>query len=214
MSHKVHPKSYRLRKLEDWSSRWFDKKGFSQNLEEDFKIRRFLDNKIGKLGVEKIEIERFAGKIIIIVLSSRPGLIIGRGGTGVEDLKKQLDKIIEKGAGKKELRIEIKEIRDPWSSASLAGQWIAQQLERRTPHRRVLKQALSKIMASKANQGARIEISGRLGGTEIARKEWLAEGRMPRQTIRADIDFVNVRANTTYGVIGVKVWLYKGEKFD
>jgi len=218
MTHKVHPKAYRLKKLNDWDSRWFNKKKTPQYLEEDFKIRETLGEKIGKLGVEKIEIERFPGRIIIIISSARPGLIIGRGGAGIEELKKQLEKTLSPkiAEGKRELKIEIKikEIKDPWSSAVLAGQWMAQQIEKRVFHRRVIKQALDKITASKGVQGARLEISGRLGGTEIARREWLKKGRMPRQTIRADIDYAEVQAFCTYGVIGIKVWIYKGEKFD
>jgi len=215
MAHKVHPKIYRIKRLENWNSRWLDKKKTAQYLEEDFKIREFIKKKIGKLGVEKIEIERFPGKIIIIISSARPGLIIGRGGGGIEELRKQLMTVVPLTKnGKKEIKIEIKEIKDPWSSASLASQWIAQQIEKRIPHRRVLKQALEKIMAVKTNKGARVEVSGRLGGAEIARREWLKKGRLPRQTLRADIDYAESRAYCTYGTIGVKVWIYKGEKFD
>ena len=212
MSHKVHPKIYRAKRLTDWDSRWFNKKKKTQYLEEDFKIREYIDKKIGKLGVEKVEIERLPGKTIIIISSSRPGLIIGRGGTGIEELKRQLEKMISKE--KKELKIEIKEIRNPWTSAALSGQWVAQQLERRMPHRRVLKQVIEKIMASNEVKGARVEVSGRLGGAEIARREWLKKGRMPLQTLRADIDYAREKANCSYGVIGIKVWIYKGEKFD
>ena len=220
MSHKVHPKAYRLKELNDWDSRWLDKRKTPQYLEEDFRIREFLKKKIGKLAVEKIEIERFSGKLNIIISSGRPGLIIGRGGGGIEELKKELEKKVFKSRTKKpagagrELRIEIKEIRDPWSSSALSGQWIAQQLERRIPHRRVLKQVLEKIMLSKTVKGARVEVAGRLGGAEISRREWLKKGRMPRQTIRADIDYAQDRAHCTYGTIGIKVWIYKGEKFE
>jgi small subunit ribosomal protein S3 len=214
MAHKVHPKAYRLKELSNWNSRWLDKKKLPQYLEEDFRIREILQKKIGKLGVEKIEIERFPGKITIIISSARPGLIIGRGGAGIEELKKELERKILKTGPKKELKLEIKEIKDPWSSAALSAQWIASQIEKRVPHRRVLKQALDKIMATKGNKGARIEVAGRLGGAEIARREWLKKGRLPRQTLRADIDFAQDRAYCTYGVIGVKVWIYKGEKFN
>ena len=212
MSHKVHPKIYRAKELTDWDSRWLNKKKKTQYLEEDFRIREYIHKKIGKLGVEKVEIERLPGKTIIIISSSRPGLIIGRGGTGIEELKRRLEKTISKE--KKELKIEIKEIRNPWTSAALSGQWVAQQLERRMPHRRVLKQVIEKIMASKEVKGARVEVAGRLGGAEIARREWLKKGRMPLQTLRADIDYAREKANCSYGVIGIKVWIYKGEKFD
>ncbi len=222
MTHVVHPKAHRIKELNDWDSRWFDKKKMPQYLEEDFTIREFLRKKIGKLGIEKIEIERFPGKTLIIISSARPGLIIGRGGEGIEILKKQLEKVFTKKKssfaktteGKKELKIEIREIRDPWSSAALAGQWIAQQIEKRVAHRRVLKQALEKITAARGNKGARVEVSGRLNGAEIARREWLKKGNLPRQTIRANIDYAKERAQCTYGTIGVKVWIYKGDKFD
>jgi len=219
MSHKVHPKAYRLRELADWESRWFDKKNLPQNLEEDFKIREFLKKKTDKLGVEKIEIERFPGKVIIIISSARPGLIIGRGGTGVEELKKQLEKILMKGkvllrgVKGKEIKIEIREIRDIWSSAPLAAQWMIQQIEKRVRYRRILKQALEKITSSKEVKGAKVQLTGRLDGVEIARREWLKKGKLPRQTIRADIDYIHDEAQCTYGKIGVKVWIYKGEKF-
>lgn len=215
MAHRVHPKAFRIKEISNWNSRGFYKKKFPEYLEEDFKIREFLKKKIGKLGVEKIEIERSPGKIIIIISSARPGLIIGRGGGGVEELRKELDqKLPPSKEGKRELKIEIKEIRDPWASASLAAQWVAQQIEKRIPHRRVLKQVLDKIMATKGVEGARVEVAGRLGGVEIARTEWLKRGRLPRQTLRAEIDYAQGRAYCTYGVIGVKVWIYKGEKFE
>lgn len=215
MSHKVHPVSYRRRRIADWDSRGFYKDS-AKTLEEDFKIRKFIQKKLAKIGLEKIEIERFTGKTNIIISSSKPGLIIGRGGEGVERLKNELEnKIMGKKSG---LRIEIREIKNPWSTASLSAQWAAQQIEKRVPFRRVLKMGLQKIMESSSSnekiKGARIEVSGRLNGAEIARREWLAKGQMPRQTIRADIDYALVEARCSYGVIGVKVWLYKGEKFE
>lgn len=213
MAHAVHPKAYRLKKLADWDSRWLDEKKMPQYLEEDFKIRKIIGKKIGKFGLEKIEIERFPGKINIIISSARPGLIIGRGGEGVEQLKKELEKKLLKTTSRRELKIEIKEIKDVWSSATLAAQWIAQQIEKRVRFRRVLKQALDKIMSSKVSMGARVEIAGRLDGAEIARREWLKKGKMPRQTLRANIDFAREEAHCTYGIVGVKVWIYKGEVF-
>jgi len=214
MTHKVHPKIFRAKDLNDWDSRWLEVKKTSKYLEEDFKIRKFLTKKLGKVGIERIEIERFPGKLNVIISSPRPGIIIGRGGGGVEELKRELEKIIGPlKDGKRELKIEIKEIRDPWMSASLSAQWIVQQIEKRMPHKRVLKQSLEKILSSKGVQGARVEVAGRLGGAEHARTEWLKRGRLPRQTIRADIDYAQTSALCTYGVIGVKVWIYKGEKF-
>ena len=221
MSKKVHPKTFRIKETTDWASRGFYKKDFRKFLEEDFKIRQFLKKKIGKLGVEKIEIERAAGKVNIIIFSARPGLIIGRGGGGVEALKKELEiKVLKrkkstpnKTPAGKEIKLEIKEIRDPWSTAALAAQYIVQQIERRVPYRRVLKQSLEKITAAKGIEGARVQVAGRLDGIEIARTEWLKKGRLPRQTLRADIDFAQDTAYCTYGTVGVRVWIYKGERF-
>jgi small subunit ribosomal protein S3 len=215
MAHKVHPKSYRLKGLSSWDSRWLDQKKFPQYLEEDFRIRDFLKKKIAKFGVEKVEIERFPGKLNVIISSARPGLIIGRGGSGIEELKKALEqKVIKNKTAKKEIKIEIREIKDVWASAALSAQYIAQQIEKRVPFRRVMKQTLERMMSSRQVKGARIELSGRLNGAEIARREWLQKGRLPRQTLRSDIDFIQDQAYCTYGTIGIKVWIYKGEKFD
>jgi len=212
MAHKVHPKVFRIKETAHWNSRWIEKKDFSKNLEEDFRIREFLSDKLKNAGVEKIEIERFPGKINVIIYCARPGLAIGRGGEGIEKLREELIKKILKIEKKKELKLEIQGIKNPWTSATLVSQWIAQQLERRTPYRRVLKRALSKVMTNRGIKGVKLEVSGRLNGTEIARKEWLKEGKLPRQTLRADIDYGESRAHCTYGTIGVKVWMYKGEK--
>lgn len=211
MAKKVHPKAFRIRKTEDWDSRGIYEKDFSLKLEEDFKIRRFLEEKIGELGLEKIEIERFPAKINIIISTARPGLIIGRGGEGVEKLKEELEKKILKTSS--ELKIEIREVKNPWTSAVLVAKWMASQVEKRVGYRKVLKQALDKIMVQKGVEGAKVQLAGRLDGIEIARTEWLKKGRLPRQTLRANIDFAEDRAYCTYGVVGVKVWIYKGEKF-
>lgn len=194
-------------------------------------IRNFLEKRLKEAGVANIEIERFAGKTNIIISTSRPGLIIGRGGSGIEEIRRVLERLLYKGklgftpspakasayakaAAGKEIRLEIQEIKNPWESASLTAQWIAQQLEKRMPHRRVLKQALTKVMANKNVQGAKIHIAGRLGGGEIARSESLRMGRLPLGNLRASIDYSLKEAKTTYGMIGVKVWMYKGEKFE
>ena len=220
MAHKVHPKIFRIKETQNWDSRWLTKKKFPQYLKEDFEIREFFKKKLKEAGLEKIEIERFPGKTNIIIETTRPGLIIGRGGKEIEELKKELERKIFKGEfpstkikEKRELRLEIKEIKTPWIKAHLSAQWIASQIEKRVRYRRVLKQALDKIMAQKEIKGARVEVSGRLDGTEIARREWLKKGQLPRQTIRADIDYGQAEAFCTYGVVGVKVWIYKGEKF-
>lgn len=212
MSHRVHPKAYRLKGIDDWNSRWFSKKNLPQYLEEDFKIREFIIKKLEKIGVEKIEIERFPGKIKVGIFSARPGLIIGRGGEGVEKLKKEVERKIFRNNQKVELKLEIREVKNSWFSAPLSAQWMAQQIEKRIQHRRVLKQSLDKIIMVKGVEGARVEVAGRLGGSDIARREWLKKGRLPRQTIRADIDYGQARANCSYGVVGVKVWIYKGER--
>lgn len=217
MSHKVHPKSFRIKRISDWGSRWLSKKEYSKFLEGDFRIREFLEKKLKQTWLDSVEIERFPGKLNVIINTARPGLIIGRGGEGVEDLKKILDKKINEFLKKEErtaIKIEIREIRNPWARANLASQWIAQQIEKRMPHRKVLKQALEKIMADKDVKGAKVEVSGRLGGSEIARNEWLKKGRLPLQTIRANIDYAHNGARCSYGTIGVKVWIYTGEEFE
>ena len=215
MAHKVHPKIYRTKEINDWESRWFSDKKFANNLEQDFRIREFLLSRLKEAGVDKIVIERFLNKIKVIIATSRPGLIIGRGGKGIDQIKTELIKRIFKGDKEHipELKIEIQEVRNPWLSAELVAQWVARRLEKRIPYRRVLKQALSKVISYKEVKGARIEVSGRLNGVTIARHEWLQEGKLPRQTLRADIDYAFQQAYCTYGVIGVKVWIYKGEKF-
>jgi len=215
MSHKVHPKSFRIRNIEDWSSRGYYQKNLPQYLEEDFEIRKFLTEKLKKMGVEKIEIERFPKKTNILIYSARPGLIIGRGGEGIEKVKKGLIKMISKKSFITEgVGIEIKEVKNPWVSAVLSVDWATQQLERRVRHKRVIKQGIEKITSNKEVLGARIELSGRLNGVEIARREWSQKGRLPRQTIRADIDYHRGFARCSYGAIGVKVWIYKGDKFN
>ena len=218
MTHKVHPKIFRIKKAEDWHSHGFYEKDFSGYLKEDFKIRKLLKEKLSEAAVERIEIKRFPGKINVIIYTARPGLIIGRRGEGVKILKEELERKALKKDEKKptvrtpELKIEIQEIKDPWLSAGLSAQWMTQQIEKRVPYRRVLKQALDRIMSRKEVKGARVELSGRLNGIEIARTEWLQKGKLPRQTLRADIDYAQDRAYCRYGVVGVKVWIYKGEK--
>lgn len=215
MSHKVHPKSFRIRKMADWLSRGFYGRMPLKYLKEDFKIRNFLNEKLKEASIENVEIERSRSSIKIIIKTSRPALVIGRGGEAIEKLKKAL--IQELGVdkdNKTEIKIEVQEVKNPWLSADICAQWIAQQIKRRIRFRRALKMALGKIMAQKDVKGARVEVSGRLNGVEISRTEWLKEGRMPRHTIRADIDYGTSSAFCTYGAIGVKVWIYKGEKFE
>jgi small subunit ribosomal protein S3 len=214
MTHKVHPKAFRIRDIADWDSRWISMKNTPQYLEEDLRIRDFLDKKLKEASIEKIEIERFPGKINIIISTARPGIVIGRGGEGIEMLIKYIKDKILKSDKKRILKIEIKGVKDPWIKAQLVAQWIAQQIEKRSRFRKVLKQAIGKVMVHKEAKGVRVQVSGRLDGKEIARREWLKEGRLPRQTLRADIDYGETAALCTYGKIGVKVWIYKGDKFD
>ena len=224
MAHKVHPKMFRIKETADWTSRWFDKVAYAEALRGDFLIRSYLEKKLKEAGVDSIEIERFAGKALIIINTSRPGLIIGRGGSGIEELRKTLEKILAKDKksryleakeGKKwEIRIEIREIKNPWDSAPLTAQWVAQQLEKRMPFRKVMKQTITKAMANKQIQGVKVQVAGRLGGADIARTEKLKQGRLPLQTLRARIEYAFAEAKTKYGMIGVKIWFYKGDKFD
>lgn len=224
MSHKVHPKIFRITETADWYSRWLDKSSYQESLRGDYLIRTYLLEKLKEANIESIEIERFAQKILIILNTGRPGLVIGRGGSGIEELRKTIEKILEKDkksryrktkeTGKREIRLEIREIKNPWDSSSLTAQWIAQQLEKRMPYRKVMKQAITKVMANKQIEGVKVQMSGRLGGASIARRETLKKGRLPLQTLRARIDYTLAEAKTTYGMVGVKVWMYKGERFD
>ena len=219
MSHKVHPYGYRLGISKNWNSRWFGAKDFPQKLSQDVAIREYLKKKLRSASVERVELERSGNQISVIIHSSRPGIIIGRGGSGAEDLNYGIEKMLHKamrgiqGAAPK-IKVEIKEVRNAESAASLVGLNIAEQLERRMPFRRVIKRALERIMMNKEVKGARIALAGRLGGAEMARREWIKEGNMPRNTLRSDIDFSIQEAYTTYGVIGIKVWIYKGQKLD
>lgn len=217
MSHKVHPVMYRIPFSADWSSRWFQLKKTKQFLEEDMYIREFLRKAFLKALVESIEIERYAKQVKIIVRAARPGIIIGRGGSGVEEVKQRLERFVIRKTRKKDagvIKIEIHEVRKADSSAAIVGRMIAEQIERRLPFRRIMKSTLEKIMADKEVKGAKLEFSGRLGGSEIARREWLAKGQLPLTTLRAHIDYAKDEALCTYGKIGIKVWIYKGEKTE
>jgi len=217
MAHKVHPKSFRIKGIEDWNIRGFYGKKMSQYLEEDFLIKDFLKKKLTEASVAGIEIEHSMNKLNIIIETARPGLIIGRGGGGVEVLKMGIEKYIKVKLGKdakREIKIEIREVKNPWISAALVAQMAAQQIEKRIPFRQVMKKSIERVMTGKEAKGIRMEMAGRLNGIEIARREWLSQGRMPRNTLRADIDYAQDEAHCTYGKIGIKVWIYKGEKFE
>ena len=215
MGHHVHPYAFRLGYTTDWKSRWFNRKKYKDYLKQDYYLREFLMARLKQAAVDEIEIRRSANSINIIVRAARPGIIIGRGGAGIQEIKKEIISKIFKGQTKGlDIKMDIEEVKKPETHARVVAQNIADQLERRMPFRRVIKQTMDKVMQNSEVRGAKIWISGRLGGAEMAREEWLKVGEVPLQTLRADIDYAQVNARTTYGVIGVKVWIYKGEKFE
>ncbi len=206
MGHKVSPISFRLQVSKDWSSKWYADKGYSQKLHEDIKLRDFIMKNLGrKAGIARVEIERNANQVSLNIYTSRPGVLIGRGGSGAQELKKNLQKIV-KGQVKD---INIEEIRNPEINPKLVAENIASQLERRMAYKRAMKQSVDKALKAGA-KGVKVMVSGRLNGAEIARSEFTSEGKIPLQTIRTDIAYGTAEANTTYGVIGIKVWIYDG----
>ncbi len=217
MTHVAHPYIQRIGINRDWRSRWFtaEPKKFREYLRTDAAIRKLMDKKLKGMSVDNIEIERDEKALRIIVKTSRPGLVIGRSGEGAQKLKKDVDMLLRKLklSEKPEIKIDIEEIRNPETSANIVGQMIIEGLEKRMPFRRVLKQTVEKVMANRDVKGVRIVVSGRLGGADMARREQLKKGRIPLQTLRADIDFARLRANLPYGVIGIKVWIYRGDVF-
>lgn len=223
MTHRVHPYSFRLVELKPWKSRWFNQKKFKDYLREDTLVREWLSEKMRQTHVESIDIERSPNTMHIIVRTSRPGLIIGRGGEGAEKLKTEIEKKIRtiwkhhtklgKKLEKLNVKLSIQEVSDPDLSAAVNAELIAEELKKRLPFRRILKQALDRVSSRKEVKGVKIAMKGRLDGAEMARYEWLKSGRIPLQTIRADIDYAEARALTTYGIIGIKVWIYKGDVF-
>lgn len=211
MGHKISPTSFRIGIQKDWASRWFGGKKYVPYLKDDVAVRDFLTSKLKNAGVDRVEIERGTESLNIIIFTARPGLLIGRGGGGIEDLKISIRKLLK---NKIAVRMEVQEIKNPETSAAVMAESIVEQIERRIPFRRIMKQTLFKIMANKQNKGAKIQLGGRLDGAEIARTEHLEEGNLPLQTLRAVIDYVKATALTTYGTIGIKVWIYKGEVFE
>jgi small subunit ribosomal protein S3 len=202
---KTHPKGFRLNITESWDSRWFARREYPELLHEDIKIRNFLKKRLYHAGVSRIDIERAANKAKINIHTARPGIVIGKKGAEIEKLKQELARLTNK-----ETFINIHEVRRPDLDAQLVGESVALQLERRVAFRRAMKEALARAMRMGA-QGVRIQCSGRLGGSEIARREWYREGRVPLHTLRADLNYGLAEARTTYGVIGVKVWIFRGE---
>jgi small subunit ribosomal protein S3 len=206
MGRKVHPIGFRLKINKTWEGRWFaDGEEYVKNLHQDFELRDLVRNDAPRAGVSRIEIERFPGKVKIVVHTAKPGILIGRKGENVKKIRQNLETVV----GKK-IDLEIKEIKSPDLDAYLVAQNIAEQLERRISYQRAMKRAIQQAMRQ-GGQGIRVEVSGRLSGAEMARTVNMREGRVPRQTLRADIDYSQSEALTTYGRIGVKVWIYKGE---
>lgn len=206
MGQKVNPHGLRIGIIKDWDTKWYaNDRNFSDLLVEDVKIRKYIKKKLYIAGIARIEIERAANKIKINVNTAKPGLVIGKGGTGIEELRKEIERITGKS-----VVINISEIKSPEMDAQLVAENIASQLEKRISFRRAMKQAMSRAMKLGA-KGIKSAVSGRLGGAEIARRESYHEGTIPLQTLRADIDYGFAEADTTYGKIGVKVWIYKGE---
>lgn len=218
MSHTVHPYSHRLGIIRDWKSRWFGGgEKYRSYLKADVTIRHFLERKLKDMHVSSIEIERSDKILRVIVKSSRPGMIIGRSGEGSETLRKELLQMMKKEDIYDEnvdLKLDIEEVRSPESDAQLVALMVKDSLEKRMPFRRVLKQMVDKVMANRDVKGVRIKIGGRLNGADMARNEEIKKGQIPLQTFRADIDFARERAMIPQGVLGIKVWIYRGEIFD
>ena len=205
MGHKTHPKGFRVGVIDTWDSRWFANRDYALLLHEDVRVRKFLKKRLYHAGISKIEIERAANKAKVNIHTARPGIVIGKKGAEIEKLKAELNKLMGK-----ETYINIIEVRRPDIDAQLVAENVGLQLERRVAFRRAMKEAVARAMRMGA-QGVRIQCSGRLGGAEIARREWYREGRVPLHTLRAEIGYGLAQAYTTYGVIGVKVWIFRGE---
>ncbi|MCR5789093.1 MAG: 30S ribosomal protein S3 [Lachnospiraceae bacterium] len=205
MGQKVNPHGLRVGVIKDWDSRWYAEKEFADYLVEDYNIRTYLKKKLENAGVSKIEIERASDRVKVIIFTAKPGVIIGKGGQEIENTKKKLQKYTDK-----KLVVDIKEIKRPDRDAQLVAENIAQQLENRVTFRKAMKSAISRSLKSGA-LGIKTSVAGRLGGADIARSETYSEGTIPLQTMRADIDYGFAEADTTYGKLGVKVWIYKGE---
>ncbi|MCW2277810.1 30S ribosomal protein S3 [Heliophilum fasciatum] len=205
MGQKVNPKGLRIGVIRDWDAKWYAGKNYADLLHEDIKIRKYIKKKLFAAGISRVEIERAANRVKVTIYTAKPGIVIGRGGAEVENLRKEIEKMSGRSAN-----INIAEIKKPELDAQLVAENVAAQLEKRTSFRRAMKQAVGRTMRLGA-EGIKIMVSGRLGGAEIARTEWYNEGKVPLHTLRADIDYALAEAHTTYGIIGVKVWIYHGE---
>lgn len=214
MGHKVNPKAFRLGITRTWPSKWFSQgKEFADNLEQDIKVRKFLVKELREAGIDRIEIDRNRKKITVGIFTAKPGLIIGRGGQGAEDLKKKIHARFLKNYRIGDIALNITEVDRPNLSALIVAQGMAIEIEKRMPFRRVMKQAINRVERSGA-LGIKVTIGGRLNGAEIARTETLVSGKVPLHTLRADIDYARSTASTTYGAIGIKVWINRGEVFE
>ncbi|MCP4361057.1 MAG: 30S ribosomal protein S3 [Chloroflexi bacterium] len=206
MGRKVHPVGFRLKSIREWNTRWYaEGRHYADRLHEDFAIRKLIKNEMPKAGISLVEIERAPKQVQVTVHTARPGIVIGRKGASVKDLRAKLRNLTGKS-----IRVEVEEVSQPDTNAQLIAENIAGQLERRISHSRAMKRTIQQAMRQGA-EGVRIEVGGRLGGSEMARKEKMWDGRVPRNTIRADLDYGFAEALTTFGMIGVKVWVYKGE---
>lgn len=218
MTHVVNPYSHRLGIIRGWKSRWFgnDRQIFVSNLKGDVLLRKYLDKRLRGFYVAQVEIERSQKEFRVVIHTSRPGMIIGRGGDGIEKLRKDIVKEMKRtnSVMPANFKLDIAEVSSPEASASIVAAMVAEGLEKRIPFRRVLKTTIEKVMANRDVEGARISVSGRLGGAEMARKEQIRKGGIPLQTLRADIDFAKEKAYMAYGTIGIKVWIYRGMKYE
>ena len=217
MTHTVHPYSHRLGIIRDWKSRWFGVKNkYKEFLKSDVLLREYLEKKLRGMYISNIEMERGEKVLRIIIETSRPGIIIGRSGDGAVKLKNDIVAFLNKNrlSSGGEVKLDIKEIKSPESNSAIVAQMIADGLEKRLPFRRVAKQVVEKVIANRDVKGVKIELSGRLAGATMARKEKIKRGRIPLQTFRADVDFTKYEARLPYGGIGIKVWIYKGEIFS
>ncbi|NOZ85278.1 MAG: 30S ribosomal protein S3 [Deltaproteobacteria bacterium] len=205
MGQKVHPVGFRLGIVRSWDSKWYEEKNYPKWLHEDINIRRFIKKELNQAGIAKVEIKRMGSNVIINIHSARPGLVIGKRGAGIEDLKNKIQKMTES-----DVHINIQEIRKAEINAQLVAENVATQLERRVAFRRAMKKAVATAMKFGA-KGVKVHCAGRLGGAEMSRREWYREGRVPLHTLRAEIDYGFAEARCTYGIIGVKTWIFKGE---
>ncbi|RAL25040.1 30S ribosomal protein S3 [Lujinxingia litoralis] len=208
MGQKVHPTGFRLGVIRPWSSKWYEEKNYAKWLHEDLEIKNYINANLSSTGISSVEIERLANKVKVTIHSAKPGILIGKRGAGIEGLKNELQKKTEG-----EVFVNIQEVRKAELDSKLVAESIAQQLERRVSFRRAMKKAVQTTMKFGA-KGIRVNAAGRLGGAEMGRREWYLEGQVPLHTLRADIDYGTAEAKTTFGIIGIKVWIYKGEVLE